>query len=264
MGPVRLSQRYAARVGSLSTVGVVAALAAEARALGRAREHRAEAASFGNLKYLSDGSMLAISGIGGAAASAAASALIDAGVSALMAFGTAGGLDPQLAAGSLVLPTDIVAAEGARWVRTPTACAWRERLSTRLSAERPVSVGCVVTSAQPVETVADKAALFRDTGAVAVDMESAAVARVAAEHRVPFVCVRVVVDTAADVLPRAVTAASRAGRLQMGRLLVGMALAPADIGALLSLAARYRIALRVLRAVARGGSLAPTELEARA
>ena len=49
----------------------------------------------------------------------------------------------------------------------------------------------------------------------------------------------------------------------MGRLLLGMALAPADIGALLKLAARYRIALRVLRAVGRGGSLAPTELEVR-
>jgi hypothetical protein len=79
----------------------------------------------------------------------------------------------------------------------------------------------------------------------------------------PFVCVRVVVDTAADVLPRAVAAASRAGRLQMGRLLLGMALAPADIGALFKLASRYRTALRVLRAVARGGSLAPTELETR-
>ena len=126
--------------------------------------------------------MLAISGIGGAAATAAARALLDAGVSALMAFGTAGGLDPQLAAGSLVLPAEIIAAEGSSWVRTVTASAWRERLSARFSAERPVAGGRVLTSAQPVETVAAKAALFRDTGAVAVDMESAAVARVAAEH----------------------------------------------------------------------------------
>jgi adenosylhomocysteine nucleosidase len=263
VGTVRLSQRYAARIGSLSTVGVVAALAAEARALGRAREHRAQSASFGNLKYLGDGSMLAISGIGAAAASAAASALVDAGVSALMAFGTAGGLDPQLAAGSLVLPAEILVPEGSRWARMATASAWRERLNARWSAQRPVAGGSVLTSAHPVETVAAKAALFRDTGAVAVDMESAAVARVAAEHRMPFVCVRVVVDTAADVLPRAVAAASRAGRVQLGRLLLGVALAPADIAALLKLAARYRLALRVLRAVARGGSLAPTELETR-
>jgi adenosylhomocysteine nucleosidase len=247
----------------LSTVGVVAALAGEARALGRAREHRAESASFGNLKYLSDGSMLAISGIGDAAASAAASALVDAGVSALMAFGTAGGLDPLLMAGSLLLPAEIIVPEGSRWVRMATASAWRERLHARWSAERAVTGGSILTSAQPVATIADKAALFRDTGAVAVDMESAAVARVAAEQRMPFVCVRVVVDTAGDVLPRAVAAASRAGRLQLSRLLLGLALAPADIAALFKLAARYRIALRVLRAVARSGSLAPTELETR-
>lgn len=245
----------------MSTVGVVAALAAEARALGRAREHRAQSASFGNLKYLGDGSMLAVSGIGAAAAGAAALALIDAGVSALMAFGTAGGLDPTLEAGSLVLPTEIIAADGSRWARTATAGAWRERLSARLGAERPVAAGCVLTSALPVETVSEKARLFRDTGAVAVDMESAAVARIAAEHRMPFVCVRVVVDTATDVLPRAVAAASRAGSLRMGRLLWGLARSPVEVGGLLKLAARYRIALRVLRSVARGGALGPSELE---
>jgi adenosylhomocysteine nucleosidase len=184
-------------------------------------------------------------------------------VSALMVFGTAGGLDPGLGAGSLVLPTDIIVPEGPRWTRIATASAWRERLSARWRAERPVAEGCVLTSGHPVATIADKAALFRDTGAVAVDMESAAVARVAAEHRMPFVCVRVVVDTAVDVLPRAVAAASRAGRVRLGRLLLGMAVAPADIAGVIRLAGRYRLALRVLRAVARGGSLAPTELETR-
>jgi adenosylhomocysteine nucleosidase len=105
----------------LNTVGVVAALAAEARALGRAREHRAASASFGNLKFLSDGSMLAVSGIGQKAAAAAAAVLVDTGVSALMTFGMAGGLDPQLRAGALVLPTEILALDGAHRIRYATA-----------------------------------------------------------------------------------------------------------------------------------------------
>ena len=245
----------------MNTVGVVAALAAEARALGRAREHRAESASFGNLKFLSDGSMLAISGIGGAAAAAAAAALVDAGVSALMTFGTAGGLDPALGAGSLVLPAEIVAQEGTSWARFSTAMAWRERLSARFGAERAVARGPVLSSPTPVQTAAAKAALFRDSGAVAVDMESAAVACVAAQHKMPFVCVRVIVDTAADGLPQAVAAASRAGRIGLGRLSLGMLLAPGDIADVLRLAGRYRVALRVLRALARSGPLAPIEHE---
>jgi adenosylhomocysteine nucleosidase len=241
----------------LNTVGVVVALAAEARALGRAREHRAESASFGNLKFLSDGSMLAVSGIGASGAAAAAAALVDAGVSALMTFGMAGGLDPQLRAGTLVLPAEILAFDGARRIRYATAHRWRENLSARLGGARPVVRGDVLTSPTPVATAADKAALFRDTGAVAVDMESAAVARVAAEHRMPFLCVRVVVDTAADGVPRAVAAASRSGRVRIGRLLLGLALAPADMLDLLKLAGRYRVALSILRAGARSGPLMP-------
>jgi adenosylhomocysteine nucleosidase len=92
-------------------------------------------------------------------------------------------------------------------------------------------------------------------------MESMSVARIAADHQVPFICVRVVVDTAADALPRAVVAASRAGRVQIGRLLGGLILAPGDVPALIRLTQRYRSAMRVLKMVARTSSLAPLESE---
>ena len=68
--------------------------------------------------------------------------------------------------------------------------------------------GRLLTSARSVGSVEDKAALFERTGAVAVDMESAAIAEVAEQHGLPFLAVRVVVDSAGDVLPAAVTAAA--------------------------------------------------------
>ena len=80
-------------------------------------------------------------------------------------------------------------------------------------------------------------------------MESAAVAEIAARHNLPFIAVRVIVDTAADRLPRAVVAASRAGRVQFARLIGGLILAPREIAALIRLAQRYRIAMRSLRAI---------------
>jgi adenosylhomocysteine nucleosidase len=244
----------------LKTVGVVAALRAEARALGRARQYRAEsAASFGNLAFLSDGSMLAVSGIGGAAAAVAALALIDAGVAALMTFGMAGGLDPNLGAGSVLLPAEVLALDGTRFATAP---AWRERLSAAMSVHCAVGGGVVLSSERAIESPQAKALAFRDTGAAAVDMESASVARVAADHQLPFICVRVIVDTAADALPRAVVAASRAGRVQIARLLGGLIVAPGDVAALVRLALRYRSAMRVLKLIARTGSLAPLESEA--
>jgi adenosylhomocysteine nucleosidase len=243
----------------LKTVGVVAALSAEARALGRARQHRAESsASFGNLAFLSDGSMLAVSGIGGVAAATAANALIDAGVAALMTFGLAGGLDPTLAPGTVLLPVEVISRDGTRFA---TARLWRERLSASLSAHCVVSAGVVLTAERSIASPQDKAAAFRDTGAAAVDMESVSVARVAADHQLPFICVRVIVDTAADALPRSVVAASRSGRVQITNLLAGLIVAPADVGALLHLSRRYRCAMRALKVVARSGPLAPLDAE---
>lgn len=199
-----------------------------------------------DLASLGEGSLLALSGIGSAAAAAAAQALVDSGVSALMTFGMAGGLDPALKPGSVVIPCELLSSDGARYA----ACrSWRERVAAAVSPLCAVTEGNLLTGTQPIDTPAEKAAALRSTGAAAVDMESAAVAEVAAEHNLPFIAVRVIVDTAADYLPRAVVAASRAGRVHFGRLIGGLILRPREIAALLRLARRYRIAMRSLRAI---------------
>ncbi len=198
------------------------------------------------LAVLGEGSLLALSGIGRVAAAAAAQALVDAGVSALMTFGLAGGLDPALKTGSVVIPCELLAADGARYVAFR---AWREQVAAAVSPLCAVTEGNLLTSSHAIETPADKAAAFRATGAAAVDMESAAVAQIAAKHNLPFIAVRVIVDTAADMLPGAVVAASRAGRVQFARLIGGLILAPREIASLIRLARRYRIAMRSLRAI---------------
>jgi adenosylhomocysteine nucleosidase len=228
----------------LNGIGVVAALAAEARALSPVAPQAGAELKW--LPQLGPESLLAISGIGCTAAGAAARTLVDARVAALMNFGLAGGLDPALNVGSLVLPEVVISQRGARFV---TSAPWRERLIAALSASCPIRAGTLLTCAEALETPAEKAAAFRDSGAVAVDMESVAVAEVAAIHRLPFIAVRVIVDTAKDTLPSAVVAASRAGSVQIGRLVAGLMLAPGDIAALIRLAGRYRAAMRSLRVV---------------
>lgn len=227
-------------------MGVVAALEAEARTLGPS-VRRGD-----GLSALADGTLLAVSGMGGARAAIAARSLVDAGAARLLSFGLAGGLDPALAAGTVVLPTEIVSLQGARLM---TSSDWREQLHVAVAQHRPPAAGALLSSLQPVDSVADKAAAFRDTRAVAVDMESFGIAQVAAAHRLPFVAVRVIVDTATDVLPRAVTAASRAGQVSVRRLIGGLVLAPLELAALIRLARRYRAAMRSLSAVARSGAL---------
>jgi adenosylhomocysteine nucleosidase len=224
--------------------GVVAALAAEARALGPIRRGGAKTPS--DFRQLEDGTLLAVSGIGSPAARAAARALVSAQVSALMSFGLAGALDPNLAAGAIILPGELISPDGARFV---TCKAWRERIAASLGSGSAVRTDTLLTSVRAIETPREKAAAFRDTGAAAVDMESAAVAEVAAAHSLPFIAVRVIVDTAGDALPPSVIAASRAGRVEMGRLIAALVATPREVAALIRLARRYRTAMRALALV---------------
>jgi len=226
-------------------LGVVAALSVEARTWGEARRRP------DGLSALADGTLVALSGIGPAAAAAAAQALVDAGASSLISFGLAGGLDPHLRAGSIVLPSAVISPDGARF---PTSAEWRARLVAVLAgaraAEGPLIAGALLSNSQAIDTLEAKAAAFMATGAVAVDMESLAVAQVAAGHSLPFIAVRVIVDTAADVLPRAVLAASAGGHVRIGRLLGELALAPVECLAMIRLARRYRAATRAMASVA--------------
>ena len=227
-------------------IGIVSALAAEARSLGPAAPHGA------GLRRLADGALLAVSGIGRAAADAAARRLVLAGATALASFGMAGGLDPTLICGAVLLPEEVAALDGtgSEAAVSATSRDWRQRLRAALPDSCIACGGKLLSSERPIGYAAAKAAAWRSTRAAAVDMESAAIAQVAAQAGLPFIALRIIVDTAADELPAAVIAASGGGQLRIGRLLAGLVRAPGDVGPMIRLSARYRIAKRVLVTVA--------------
>lgn len=234
----------------MKPVGIVSALAVEARTLGSAERHGPE------LGRLADGALLAVSGIGRAAAAAAARRLVLAGAGALASFGMAGGLDPTLMCGTVLLPEEVAAPASSSGVVLPTSSSWRERLRAAVPASCIVCGGKLLTTDRPIGQPAEKSAAWRDQGAAAVDMESAAIAQVAGQAGLPFVVLRVIVDTSADEVPAAVIAASAGGRLRIGRLIAGVLGTPGDWAALIRLSARYRIASGVLAAVAAAESAA--------
>ena len=231
----------------MNAAGVVAALAAEARTLGPTPGRGGTPRRGEGYAMLSGGMLLTVSGIGHAAAAAAARRLIDAGAGALVSWGLAGGLAPSLEAGAVCLPEEVIGPDGTHY---PTAGEWRETLSRLVAAHRRVGCGSLLTSAAPIATAAAKAAAHRDTGAVAVDMESSAVAQAARTHGLPFIAVRAIVDTAADEVPRAVSGASECGQVRIGRLFLGLMRSPVDLVPVLRLATRYGTAIGSLRAVA--------------
>src|SRR5258708_3284349 len=101
----------------------------------------------------------------------------EAGATALLGWGLAGGLGPALQAGTICLPSMVVSRDGATFA---TDLHWREILTAAISPRLIVVSGKLLTSAAAIEDVAAKAAAFGETGAVAVDMESAGVAEIAA------------------------------------------------------------------------------------
>ncbi|HXI68254.1 MAG TPA: hypothetical protein VNH41_09965 [Steroidobacteraceae bacterium] len=237
----------------MNGLGIVAALAAEARPLGTGSK------GADGVVTLGDGTLLVVSGVGVSAAAAGARRLAAAGARALISWGVAGGLDPGLAAGTLVLPREIISPDN---VSLATATDWREHVRSAIEAQYAVCTGSLLTCRAPLGSVAAKARAFRETAAVAVDMESSAVAELAAAQRIPFLAVRAIVDGAADEIPEAALMAATAGTatLRIGRLLAALARAPGELPALIRLAGRYGRARHALSVVARSGALAPQAL----
>lgn len=171
-------------------------------------------------------------------AARAAWGLIDGGATGIVSFGLAGGLDPKLPAGALVVAHE-VAAEGRIWPTDP-------ELSKRLGG---VTGHVCLGLNHVVVSIAEKRRLRRDTGAAVVDMESGAVAAIAAAAGVPFAVLRAVCDPADRALPpAALVALDNKGRLGATRLALSVLSSPVQLGALCGLARDAALARRALRA----------------
>jgi adenosylhomocysteine nucleosidase len=229
-------------------LGVVAALALEARLLG------APLGRNGGVAKLRDGTLVAVSGMGCQAAAEGARKLVAAGCRALASWGLAGGLDPTLPTGAILLPEEVILEGAARSFRTTPE--WRQHVLRLLATAPSLERGVLLTSPHPLRVVADKQSAFRRTGAIAVDMESFAVAAVASGHGLPFLAIRVIVDRASDEVPGVLEGVTtRRGSLSIGSLVGGLLRQPSSIRPVLRLAGCYRAAQRTLREIARAGAL---------
>jgi adenosylhomocysteine nucleosidase len=172
--------------------------------------------------------------------------MIRAGATALASFGFAGALAPHLKPGALVVPSVVVAPNGERF---DVDAGWRARLLKRIGA---VEDGPVLGSDRPLATVEDKASAHRETGAVAVDMESHGIGAAARAAGVPFLAVRSISDTATTAIPSAALrgVSPDGGRNTLG-VLLSLVLAPWEVVALLRLVRDSDKALAALSRVAR-------------
>jgi adenosylhomocysteine nucleosidase len=144
-------------------------------------------------------------------------------VACLISFGSAGALDNELQVGALVIVQRAIAHDAGIFLGhrfQPSGIMGRDRhgrtglrrafeadanlVAMGQSAARklgdPVHTGTVVTGNQAIFSTARKRWLRQTFGALAVEMETAAVAQAATAHGLPWVAVRAISDTADDDL----------------------------------------------------------------
>jgi adenosylhomocysteine nucleosidase len=229
------------------TIGIVAALPGEARALVGRRFWRMADGFFHCRTLLKDDTDLLVvqSGMGMENAFTGARWLTENGVSALGCFGVSGGLDPELKIGDLVLADAVFedGDDGASLIWKEDRC-YSDVIFSSLEGGPAILRGPIITVNQAVLNASDKRTLFDRTGAMAVDMESAAVARAANRSCLPFFAVRAICDTADMTVPKSLfQCIDRKGRPRFTYLLRLITRRPSMISHLLHMKRNFTAAL---------------------
>jgi adenosylhomocysteine nucleosidase len=139
---------------------------------------------------------LVVTGMGREAARQGTRALIDGHRPRyVISAGYSGGLRPDVKLGDIVLADRVVDCTGAQLAVDLRA--------DPTSARQPgLHVGALVTADRLICLPAEKASLGQEHSALAVDMESFAVAQICQQARVPFLAARIISDDSQERLPK--------------------------------------------------------------
>jgi adenosylhomocysteine nucleosidase len=184
------------------------------------------------------------SGPGPERAARAARWLVDQGAKVLFSLGISGGLEPALERGRLIIVEQVRMGDQV-W---PVETAWTLDAEKLLTGNNlSVSRGAIITVDKALTNPDEKARWYGSTGALAADMESGSVARVAGEYGLSFAALRTVCDTAHDSLPHDPESLVRAdGRVKVPALAGRLISHPALLMDLFRWGKAYRESLKVL------------------
>lgn len=168
----------------------------------------------------------------------------DPGCSAVLSFGIAGGLDPDLAAGDVVVASGVIA-DGERWPAHPAlADSFMKSLSVGGVNAKLADIAGVDAPLIDAEAKAD---VRRQTGAVVADMESHVASEFAARHGLMFAALRIVCDPAERSMPAMVAKALKPdGGVDHYAVLADVLRQPRQLATLTRLAGEARTSFRSL------------------
>ena len=203
----------------------------------------------GEWAFISDAIVLAYSGTGESNARTAAELLIAQGATQLISWGCAAALSPALKPGDLILAESLIDADGKELGICPD---WHSYATNLLSTTQKIHTGSLAESKSIVASGSDKKRLYEQTGAIALDMESIAIAKVAQQNKLAFLAIRAIADPADMNLPKAIQhSLNNEGVIDLTKLLLFIALHPSEIPLLIRLGLHFNAAKNTLKLAAK-------------
>lgn len=222
--------------------GIIVALPNEISSLTRKK------VSKGDCAFINDNTLIACSGAGPENATKASQLLIDKGAERLISWGCAAALKANLHPGDLVLPQTL---QTERHEELTLASPWLNNVLDRLSHLNPYT-GSLLESSFIVAESVEKKAIYKQTRAIALDMESIAVARIAIQNSIPVLVIRCIADPVTMSLPKAVSyALNEQGDIVLAKLLWFLLTHPHELPGLIKLGLHFNAAKNKLKLVAR-------------
>lgn len=224
------------------TIGIVVALPEELSTLTPVKLARGETLA------LNASVLVCLSGAGQDNAAQASEKLIQQGANRLISWGCAAATSPNLQPGDLVVTSTLITPD-----HTLThASNWAQTLAKQLKNLNTITELALASQYGLISNSHAKQAIYEQTGAVGLDMESAAIAETAIRQQLPFVSLRAIADPAAMTLPSAVIKALNAeGEIVKGVLLTHLLSHFWEVPALIQLGLHFRAAQNTLKSVAK-------------
>ena len=203
----------------------------------------------GKFIFITDEIILMYSGAGAENARKAAELLVSKGATQLMSWGCAAALSPDLKMGDLVLADSLLSSDG---LETAVNATWHQHAKNILGSTVVAYKGALFNSNKLVSTAEEKQAIYAKTGAIALDMESGAIAEVAQHYALPFLAIRAIADPASMDLPLAVSKAlNENGEVEISKIIASLVFNPKEIPHLIQLGQYFQLAKRTLSSIAK-------------
>ena len=202
----------------------------------------------GTCFWINDHIVISLNGIGSKRAEAGTKKLMAEGIDVLVSWGSAGALHANIPLGALLLPGKVIDTFQNTFVAEENIY---NKIKENIPSHMQVVYDPLAETSTPLSDASQKKAFREASGAVAVDMESGTLARLAHQHQIPFVVIRSVADTSTMSIPPSILKTmSVEGKINFALLCQQLLLHPADCLALLRLGRGFGKAKRTLTQVA--------------